>query len=235
MTLPLFLLPGLVCDRFIWAAQEQALTPEFDVRVFPNFYTYDSIAGMARAVLATAPPRFHLAGHSMGGRVAFEIVRLAPERVASLIVLSTGIDPVQPGERARRQAFVDIANTKGMRALADAWLPTTVAPRRLADAPFMAVLTEMVCRATPEIFARQTAALLNRPDGRPRLGAIACRTLVVVGRQDSYSPLAVHEAIAAAIPGAELAVIEDAGHMVMVEAPEAVAACLRQWLRRQGK
>lgn len=98
-----------------------------------------------------------------------------------------------------------------MRVRAEAWLPTTVAPARLADAPFMAGLTETVSRATPEIFARQIGALLNRPDHRPHLGAIACRTLVMVGRQNSYSPLAVHDEIAAAIPGAELAVIEDAG------------------------
>ena len=199
----------------------------------PDFYAFDSITGMAQAVLDAAPARFHVAGHSMGGRVAFEIVRIAPERVASLIVLSTGTDPVQPGEPPRRQALVDIANTKGMKALADAWLPTTVAPARLADKPFMAALTEMVCRATPEIFARQIGALLHRPDARPHLGAIACPTLVMVGRQDSYSPLSVHQEIAAAIPGAELAVIENAGHMVMVEAPDAVTARLEDWMRRR--
>jgi len=233
MTHPLLLLPGLVCDRFVWAAQESALASEFDVRARHDFYAYDSIAAMAQAVLGSAPPRFHVAGHSMGGRVAFEIVRMAPARVASLIVLSTGTDPLQPGEAERRQALVAIANARGMAALAQAWLPTTVAPARLADAPFMAALTGMVCRATPEIFARQIHALIHRPDARPLLPRIACPTLVMVGGADTYSPPARHEEIAATVPGAELCIAEGAGHMLPLEAPTAVTAALGAWLGRR--
>jgi len=234
MTHPLLLLPGLVCDRFIWAAQARALASEFDVRATPDFYDFDSIPAMAQSVLASAPSKFHLAGHSMGGRVAFEIARRAPERVASLIMLSTGADPLQPGESERRHALVAIADARGMEALASAWLPATVAPARLSDAPFMAALTQMVCRATPAIFARQIGALIHRPDARPLLPEIACPTLVMAGREDGYSPLANHRDIAAAIPGAELCAVEGAGHMLPVEAPDAVAAALRAWLASRG-
>jgi pimeloyl-ACP methyl ester carboxylesterase len=118
-----------------------------------------------------------------------------------------------------------------MEALARQWLPPMVHPDRLNDAPMMRALTEMVCRATPEIFERQVRALLGRPDFGPLLPTIKCPTLVACGRQDAWSPLDQHEAIAAAIPSATLAVIEDSGHMTTVEAPAAVTGFLQAWLR----
>ncbi len=226
----LFLLPGLLCDRSVWSQQEQALSRDVDVTV-ADFYGFDSIGDMARSVLERAPERFAVAGHSMGGRVALEIVRRAPERVTRLALLDTGTHSARPGEAEKRQVLVDLAWREGMEALARQWLPPMVHPDRLTDAPLMRSLTEMVCRATPEIFERQVRALLGRPDAAPGLSAIDCPTLVACGRQDAWSPLDQHEAIASAIRGATLAVIEDSGHMTTVEAPGAVTGFLQAWLR----
>ena len=229
----LLLLPGLLCDASVWDAQVKALREVCDVQAFPNFYGFDSIEGMARAVLSGAPQRFHVCGHSMGGRVAFEIYRLAPERVKSLIVLDTGTDAVQPGEAPKRAALVELGRRTGMGAVAAQWLPPMVHSRRHSDRAFMAALTEMVCRATPDDFAREQHALLTRPDVAALLPQIRCPTLVGCGADDAWSPLSLHEQIAAAIPGAHLVSIPDSGHMVSVEAPDALTAVLRAWMRKQ--
>ena len=224
------LLPGLVCDREVWAAQEQALAQDCSVYVMPHFYGHRSLGTMARAVLGMAPPRFALAGHSMGGRVAFQIVAEAPERVERLALFSTGVVPASPEEPAKRQPMIDLAREQGMEAFAAAWLPMIVHPDLLREPAFMERLTAMICRATPEIYAEQVGALLTRPDFRPLLPKIACKTLVACGRQDRWSPLAHHQEIAAAIPHAKLAVLEDCAHMATVEQPDAVSALLRAWM-----
>jgi pimeloyl-ACP methyl ester carboxylesterase len=126
--------------------------------------------------------------------------------------------------------LLDISAQQGMQAFADAWLPPMVNPDRRSDASLMAPLTDMVMRATPEQHVRQIRALLNRPDATPLLGTITVPTLVMVGRQDEWSPLAQHQAITTAIRGARLEVVEDAGHMAPVEQPAAVTALLRSWL-----
>ena len=228
--LPLVLLPGLVCDRDVWAAQEDALSRDCSVYVMPHFYGHTSLRSMARAVLEMAPERFALAGHSMGGRVAFQIMAEAPERVERLALFSTGVVPASPEEPARRQPMIDLAREQGMAALAAAWLPMIVHPDRLREAAFMERLTAMICRATPEIYAGQVKALMTRPDFRPLLPKIACPTLVACGRQDLWSPLAQHEDIAAKNSDAKLAIIEDCAHMVTVERPDAVSALLRDWM-----
>jgi pimeloyl-ACP methyl ester carboxylesterase len=224
-----YLLPGLLCDAAIWQAQTARLSLDFDVRV-PNFFGYDSIPSMARGVLADAPEQFAVAGHSMGGRVALEIMRLAPERVERLALLNTGIHEVREGEAEKRQVLVDLAFAKGMKALAAAWAPPMVAPRRVNDAALMGEITAMVCRATPDIFHGQISALLNRPTVRELLGTIRCPVQVIGARQDGWSPVAQHEEIASLIPGTALTCIEDCGHMSPMEQPAAVAAALTRWL-----
>lgn len=224
-----YLLPGLLCDAAIWRSQIAVLSRTFDVRV-PNFFGYDSIAAMARGVLAGAPERFAVAGHSMGGRVAMEIVRQAPERVERLALLNTGVHEVRPGEAEKRQVLVDIAETKGMEALAARWAPLMVAPRRTDDPELMEEIFAMVCRATPEIFRRQIRALLNRPPAREALGVIGCPVHVIAARDDGWSPLSQHEEIASLVPRAALSCVEDCGHMSPLEQPAAVTAALWRWL-----
>lgn len=229
MPAALFLLPGLLCDAAVWRAQSKRLCEIHDVRI-PDFAGYASIPAMARAVIAEAPERFAVAGHSMGGRVALEIVHQAPERVECLALLNTGVHEVREGEAEKRQVLVDLAFAEGMEALAARWAPPMLAPRRADDVELMEEITAMVCRSTPEIFRRQIRALLDRPPARHILPTIACPTLVVGGRQDGWSPLAQLAEIASLIPGATFAAIEDCGHMSPLEQPSAVSDALAEWL-----
>ena len=226
------LLPGLLCDGAVWGGQIPRLAQMAEV-VCPGFLDHPSIETMARAVLARAPDRFALAGHSMGGRVALEIVARAPERVERLALLDTGFHPARPGEAEARSRLIRIALEQGMAALARQWLPPMIGPRRAHDPALTASLTAMVERATPKLFQRQIGALLTRPNAHRGLAAIPCPTALIVGRQDSWSPLAQHEEMASLIPKAWLTVIEDSGHMSPAEAPQAVAEALAQWLRAE--
>ncbi|WP_434989444.1 alpha/beta fold hydrolase [Xanthomonas melonis] len=224
------LLCGLLCDASVWEPQRAALGDLGDVRVM-DFAGFDSIPRMAAHVLASAPAQFAVAGHSMGGRVALEIVRQAPERVLRLGLFDTGIAPRRDGEQAERQALLQLAQTQGMAALAQRWLPPMLHPARAHDTTLMAQLTAMVRRQSAASFAGQIAALLERPDATPVLAQIRCPTVLGVGRQDAWSPLAQHQDMARQIPQARLVVFEDSGHMAPLEAPEAVTAALRDWLR----
>jgi len=228
------MLPGLLCDHTIWQAQAAGLADIADVTI-ADFGELDDLSDMARAALEqvaddSSGRPLDVVGHSMGGRVAFEVWRLAPDRVRSLVVLDTGCHPVGPAESDSRQVLLGVSANQGMVALADAWLPPMVHPDRRDDPTIMAPLTEMVMRATPELHARQIRALLGRPDATPLLASITVPTLVVVGRQDEWSPVGQHETIAAAIPDARLAIVDQSGHMVTVEQPDAVTALLREWL-----
>ncbi len=223
------LLPGLLCDASIFAAQRAALAGRAGC-VVADFSRHDNLTEMARSALALCEGPLAVVGHSMGARVALEIVRLAPGRVARLCLMDTGVHPVRDGEPAQRQGLVDLACAKGMAALAERWLPPMVHEARVNDEALMGPLRDMVLRATPEQHARQIRALLDRPDARPLLATIRCPTLVMVGRQDRWSPLAQHVEIANAIPGAELVVIEDSGHMAPVEQPDQVTRALLRFL-----
>ena len=222
-------LPGLLCDELVWTAQMAALDDIADVTI-ADLAGFDDLGDMAAAALATLDGRVDVFGHSMGGRVAFEVWRQAPERVASLVVLDTGAHPAEPDEQTGRQRMLDIAANAGMEALADAWLPRMVHPDRRSDVAFMQPLRDMVMRAGPAQHARHIRALLHRPDATSLLGTITVPTLVVVGRHDEWSPVEQHERIAASIPGGRLEVIEDSGHMVTLERPDAVSTLLADWL-----
>jgi pimeloyl-ACP methyl ester carboxylesterase len=225
----ILLLPGLLCDASVWRAQIDALRPYAHVLV-ADFSQHDSLEAMARSALAMTEGSIIAIGHSMGARVAMEMVHLAPERIEKLALIDTGVDSRREGEEAKRQVLVDLAYAEGMGTLAERWLPPMLHVDRVEDQALLAPLKEMVMRATPEQHQRQIQALLNRPDLRSRLPDIACPTLVMVGRQDRWSPLAQHEEMAALIPKAELVVIEDSGHMTLLEQPEQVSHALLRWL-----
>lgn len=229
MKTPLILLPGLLCDDSVWAPQIEAFGAEREILVV-DFRGQDSFVLMADRVLEQAPPRFALAGHSMGGRVAFEVMGKAPERVERLAILSSGAHPVAPGEPEKRAAVIALAWRDGMRALAEQWIPPVLHPSRRQEAALVGPMIEMWCRATPADHEAQITAALNRRDERPRLAAIACPTLVLGGADDPWAPAEQQRAIAAAIPGARLALIPECGHMVTVERPVAVNRELRIWL-----
>ncbi len=235
-TMPtLMLLPGLTCDAEVWAPQVRALA---DVArcVVPDWGSPDTLSAMAQQVLAQAPTeRFAVAGHSMGGRVALEVWRQAPQRVSHLGLLSTGFHPLATGEagereRAGREALMALARAEGMRAMGRQWARGMVHPSRL-DTPLFEAILAMQERCPFERYAAQQAALLGRPDAGPLLPTIGVPTLVLTGQDDGWSGPAQHQAMAAAIPGATLCLVPGSGHMVTWEQPEAVNAALRAWLR----
>jgi pimeloyl-ACP methyl ester carboxylesterase len=229
----LLLLPGLACDADVWQDQARAFSKITAVRV-ADYGLSDSIEKMAAVALEGMPERFAVAGHSMGGRVAFEIARSAPERLAGLALLDTAYRAFAGGEAgeretATRSALLEVARTKGMRAMAEYWMKGIVHPDWLTDKVFTGAIVEMMGRKSAEIFAAQIKALLGRPDATPVLPAIRCATLVLCGREDTWSPLAVHREMVAMIPGSKLAVIEHCGHMAPMERPEEVTAAMAQW------
>jgi pimeloyl-ACP methyl ester carboxylesterase len=205
--------------------------------IVPDYGLLDSIEGMARHVLREVrAPRFALAGHSMGGRVALEMMRIAPERIERLALLDTGFLPRAQGEagdaeQRERHALLTLAREQGMRSMGRQWARGMVHPAHL-DAPVFEAILAMIERKTPEVFEAQIRALLARPDARPVLQSLRCPTTFMCGRQDAWSPLARHEEMHALVPGSGLVVIEDAGHMCTMEQPGAVNDALRRWLVR---
>jgi pimeloyl-ACP methyl ester carboxylesterase len=195
---------------------------------------------MAVTVLRTAPERFSVAGHSMGGRVALQIYRLAPHRVVRIGLLNTGATPLAPGaageeETRKRGELVALAKSQGMRTMLRQWLPPMIDSRRINDAALVDSIMEMMSRKTPEIFAAQIQALLNRPDASAVLEQIRCPALLITGREDGWSGPAQHTAMfakigAAKIPGSKLVIVPDCGHMSTLERPAEVTAALRDWL-----
>jgi pimeloyl-ACP methyl ester carboxylesterase len=195
-----------------------------------------SLGAMAERVLATAPATFALAGHSMGGRVALEIMRRAPQRVTRIALLDTGWRARPAGnagddERAGRHALLAIAREQGMRAMGRAWVQRMVHPARLTDDRLMGAILDMIERQTPDRFAMQIEALLARPDAGSVLRGIRCPALVLCGRQDAWAALPQHEEMSTKVPGARLVVVDDCGHMSTMERPERVADALCDWLR----
>jgi pimeloyl-ACP methyl ester carboxylesterase len=230
----LVLLPGLVCDETVWRHAQAALSPRIRTHI-ADYGHRDSLVEMARDVLAQVPGELSVAGHSMGGRIALEMWRAAPERIQALALLDTGAAPLATGdagerEVAGRQALVGIARTRGMAAMAREWVQGMVHPARLADSPLITSIVEMFARKSADTFAAQIRALIARPDATSLLGQIRARTLVLCGAEDSWAPATRHREMAAAIPGSRLDIIPDCGHMCTLERPEAVTRALIDWL-----
>lgn len=234
---PLVLVPGLMCDRAVWQPLMPALQAVSHCQV-PDPGALDSLPQMAAAVLDAAPARFALAGHSMGARVALEVVRQAPQRVSRLALLDTGYLARAPGaagdeEARKRQALLDVARAQGVAAMARVWVQGMVHRARLNDTVLIDSIVAMFARRSADTFAGQIRALLQRPDASSVLRALQMPTLVLCGRQDSWAPVAQHEAMHALIPVARLAIVEDAGHMAPMEQPAAVASAMLRWLQER--
>ena len=229
---PLVLLCGLLCDRLMWHEVGKLLDDVAEVSIF-SFAGFDSISQMAAHVLANSPEQFALAGHSMGGRVAFEIMRQAPHRVTRLALLNTGVHPRSDKEVPGRQKLLELSQGKGMSAVADSWLPPMLSDTARQNPRLVAQLRKMVLRHSKQDFYGQIQALLNRPDAEQVLGQIQVPTLLMSGTEDQWSPVAQHQAIQQHIAGSRLVILEGVGHMSTVEAPEQIALAMRDWLSQQ--
>lgn len=235
MPSPLILVPGLMCNADSWQPALSHLHDVADCHVVDHGQA-NNLVEMAQQVLAQAPSQFALAGHSMGGRVALEVMRIAPERVTHLGLFDTGYRPKPEGlageeEANKRFALLEIARQQSVRAMAERWVQGMVAPHRLSDRVLVHAVLDMFERKSADLFERQIHALLTRPDGSDVLARIRIPTLVLCGQEDSWSNVAQHEDLARWIPAHPAVIaIPNAGHMVMMEAPELVAQAMRDWL-----
>jgi len=227
---PLVLVPGLRCDAYLW----HAVIERLDERVAPvvaDVSRDDTISAMAARILAAAPPRFALAGLSMGGYVVLEIIRQAPERVTHLALLDTNARPDSDERKTARKAEMELVRQGKSALVSRMGLPNLLAPMHL-DTPIAEAVHAMTLRVEPEVYLRQQNAIMNRIDSRPFLDRIAVPSLVGVGAEDKLIPPELSEEMARMIPGAKLAIFANAGHIPTLEAPQAVATAMREWLTR---
>jgi pimeloyl-ACP methyl ester carboxylesterase len=229
--LAILALPGLLDDERLWHHQAAALGADHPITSFA-LTPQASMAELAAMALARAPAgRFALAGLSMGGYLALEIMRTAPERVAALALLDTSARPDTPQASEMRRAL--IAQSAGdFDAAMAAFMPRILHPSRLGDEAIVALLQKMATDIGRDGFVRQQQAIMARADSRPTLATIRCPTLVLCGRDDLLTPLELHEEMAAGIAGSRLVVLDGCGHMSALEKPAEVTEALRNWLAR---
>ena len=226
----LLLLPGALCDAALFRHQIAGLSDIADVRV-GDLLRDSSVGAMAARALAAFPGRFALAGFSLGGYVALEIMRRAPERVSRLALIGTSARAEAP--ESDSPGGSPTGSPTGPPTRADGALPVTsllVHPMRLSDRRLTVILAAMAERVGRKAFQRQQQASLHRPDNRENLKSIRCPTLLLTGRQDRLAPPALQEEMARDIEGARQVVIEECGHLSPLERPEAVTKALREWL-----
>lgn len=223
------LIPGLLCTSEVFAAQIPVLWQHGPVMVASTLVG-TSFEEIARAILAEAPPRFALAGSSMGGYLCFEIMRQAPERVLKLALLSTSARPDTPEQSAQRQALLGQARSGDYAALLSKLTRMLPHPSRRDDPELLAILVRMGLSVGVEGLARQTEAVIGRPDSRADLASISVPTLVLAGDSDPLMPPEHAQEIAAGVPGARLVVVPDCGHAATLERPDAVNLALEAWI-----
>lgn len=230
----LVLIPGLLCDALMWRAQVEALGAQCECWIADHTRS-ETMAGVAGDVLREAPfERFALAGLSMGGYVALEIVRQAAQRVDRLALLDTSARADTPEQGEKREGLIALAQRGRFVGVTQALLPLLVHRSRLGDDKLVATVKKMAANTGQEAFIRQEHAIMSRSDSLPLLPSITCPTLVLCGRQDALTPLERHEEMARCIPGASLKVIEDCGHLSTLERPAEVSAALGRWLAGRG-
>jgi len=229
MARPLVLLPGLLNTRRVFEAQIADLADLAEATV-PELWHYDSIGAMAEAALKVAPERFALGGFSMGGYVAFEILRRAPQRVERLALMDTQATPDAPEATARRRGFIEQTKLGRFHGVQPSLLPQIVHRDRVNDPSVVQPILEMAGEIGADGFCREQMAIIARHDSRPLLVGIKVPTLVLVGRQDMATPLARAQEMAADISHSQLVVLENCGHMAPLEKPAEVSAALRRWL-----
>lgn len=227
---PLVLVPGLLCDALLWQAQIAGLGGSADCWVADHTCA-DTMARVAANIIAVCPFKtFALAGLSMGGYVALEMMRQAPKRITRIALLDTAAHADAPEAIGRRNAFIALAKRGKFLGVTDTLLPQLIHPDQLDNQALTSIIKAMARNTGKTAFIRQEKAIISRPDSRPLLATIKCPTLVLCGRQDALTPVARHEEMAAAISGATLEIVEHCGHLSTLEQPPAVTAALGAWL-----
>lgn len=234
MSQTLLLLPGMLCDRDFWRAQCEALA-DLATPAVASYGLANSIADMAERVLAAAPDSFALAGHSLGGRVALEMVKRAPQRVQRLALIATDYRGHESAaaramETLSRQRLLASGRDNGMEKLARHWFIGQIAPAKAGNAALIEAMTAMGARHSLAQLEAEIDAGLSRQDYTDLLPTITCPTLLCAGESDWLRPAALHADMAARIPHAHLVIIACSGHMVAMEQPEALTAAMREWL-----
>jgi pimeloyl-ACP methyl ester carboxylesterase len=229
MTSTLILLPGLLNDSRLWRHQTRALAKGRDL-LFADLTHDDSLTSMAKRVLSVAPPRFSLAGLSMGGYVCMEILRHSPERVERLALLDTTLRPDAPEQSQRRRDAIRLARIGEFSKIMPTMLPNLLCPRALADTAITTLAKDMARTVGKDAFIRQQTAIMGRPDSRETLAAVTCPTLILCGTEDALTPPDRHQEMAGLIAGSKLVCIPDCGHLSPIEQPEAVTEALVEWL-----
>jgi pimeloyl-ACP methyl ester carboxylesterase len=229
--LPILLVPGLNCSARLYADQVPALWRFGPVQIADHTRA-DSMTAIAGGILNDAPRRFALIGLSMGGYIALEIVRQAPDRVAKLALLDTGARSDTPEQTERRHRLIGLTQAGRFAEVPDILFPLLVHRNRHGDAKLKEINRRMAQETGPEAFVCQQHAIMGRTDLRPSLPAIRCPTLVLIGDGDELTPLPLSQEMAAGIPGARLVIVPDSGHLSTLEQPDAVNKVLIDWLER---
>jgi pimeloyl-ACP methyl ester carboxylesterase len=229
-SLPVILVPGLNCSARLYAEQVPALW-QFGPVTIADHRRDDSMAATARRILADAPPRFALAGLSMGGYIAFEVLRQAAGRVAKLALLDTGARAEVPERTEARRPLIALAKQGRLAEITDEQFPLLVHRKRHGDQALKAVVRAMNQETGADAYIRQQEAIMSRPDSRPTLGTINCPTLVLVGDEDQLTPPELAREMANGIRGARLVIVPESGHLSTVEQPQAVTGALVEWMK----
>jgi pimeloyl-ACP methyl ester carboxylesterase len=228
---PLVLLYGFLCDAALWRHQTDTLS-DIAEPIVPDLTPFDDPAEAVKSLLPTLPEKFALAGLSMGGYLAFEFMRQAPERVTKLALLDTTAREDAPDKKEQRKGFAEKALQPDFDIIATSkhMLGVFIHEDRMTDQPLVDDILAMCERFGAQAFSRHMLLMARRPDSRADLGAITCPTLVLCGRQDGLIPLEENAEIADGIPNATFVIVEDSGHLSTMEQPHAVSAVLRYWL-----
>jgi pimeloyl-ACP methyl ester carboxylesterase len=225
----LLLVPGLLCDRHLWQAQVAGLKHAAECTV-AEVSQADSIAGIASAAIAKMPPGpFAVAGLSMGGYVALEVMRQATPRVSGLALLDTNARPDSDQATDDRRRMMKMAATDFERVV-NALLPKLLLPAHMRDAAMVATVKAMATATGKDAYCRQQEAIIGRIDSRPHLAKIKCPTLILCGKEDTLTPVALHQEMANAIAGSRLVVAGQCGHLSPLEQPQLVTMNLVHWL-----
>ncbi len=225
---PLVLIPGMMCDARMWGGLAAMLSPHPVGHYLPTLA--DTMPALAADLLRHAPPRFALAGLSMGGILAMEVLRQAPDRVERLALLDTNPCAEAPEVQAKRQGQINRALSGRLAAV----IKTEMKPNYLAPGPdkgaILDLCLDMALSLGPQVFARQSRALRDRPDQQQTLAAYRGPALVLMGAQDRLCPLARHQLMHRLMPQSRLSLVAGAAHLPTLENPKDTFADLIRWL-----